>query len=1417
MSRPVFFLAFANDRVDGARFLRSLNGELKALRGALTDERGLAERGEARWDVVDVLDATIDDVFRGVQRYGDRLALFHYGGHAGDFALLLQSANGGSVAANADGLAKLLGGRRSLQCVFLNGCSTEGQVRDLLAAGVPAVIATRREIEDELAVEFARDFYGGLAAGASLGRAFADAEAALRMKVAAPVAAMKSRGIDVSNDAADTSVSDRVPWTLHVAPGAEIVREWSVGVAAGDPLFGLPPLPARDLPPSPFRHLRWFTRDDAELFFGRGREIHRLYETVTATNAAPVTLLHGQSGAGKSSLLDAGLRPRLDETYDVRYARRDEAIGCVATLVASLGAEPGTSLGDAWRARESRSGRRVVAILDQIEEAFTRPRDDGVSEIDALAGALAETFRSPERPAGRLVLGFRKEWLAEIARRLAEARVPYQEVFLDRLDSAGIVDAMLGPTRALRLRQHYAFDVINADELATVVADDLLASRDSAIAPTLQVLLSKMWEHPAARRNGRVVFDRALYERLQQDGILLGDFLDEQLGALGAAYPDAVASGLALDVLNAHTTALGTARARTLAELRESYAHVAASLDGLLERCRELYLLVDAPGGGTTLAHDTLAPLVRRRYATSVLPGQRARHVIDARANEWAQGAVGRTLDAADLALVDAGAAGTTAFSADERRLVEASRDACERAVRAQRFRRRAIVAGAVLVTVTGVAAGLSGWRASRAAARARAASIVAASVAEPDPLEAALLLGALAGEPEPDGGLAAALRIAATAMPSSATSIGEALGAATMSADGRHIFGMPQYGPIRSRGWRLDSSGATVAAYDVAQPDDSALFVGAVSHDGARVLVATKGDSIGVRDGGPQGSTRWVHVCSHLTGSGQRGAGLVAPSGAWSVCGDTLRVWRDVREPRAAIVRPLGASAIAALDVSLDGRWLAMSNTEGPLVVTPLDGNGSVATWSEVQGADVVKFSDDGRWLVAADAKSTIRVPVGRAGEPTYVDSLRPDQDAGIVVDVDARAILSLGPDRTPTLWRGPGDRIDLPHPAHVFSAAFVDDGRTLVTIAADGIVRRWDVRGPRAARRMPTLPEDVLALSFSADGARVLAASKDGTLAVQVVDAVNDGFLIPPPPHAKSAVLEHWLLDARISPDGHRVLTIAGDDTVRAFSADRAGAPPLRLSVGAALPDVQDREMSLGALSTDAQTVATVPRSHRTPLRVRTVDGFGDTLVITVPPGMQHVAVSARGDAIALAGFDSVDRPEVRLWRRGTLAGVLRAGDWVRHLAFAPDGRTVLITTNRALLWSGDSASVRVLSGPAERVADFALAADRVTYAIAGENDVSVRRMDRPGKSVVIPVRAPSALAFAPDGSRLAVDGADGVRIWPLRWSDAMRALAASSSACLSEDKRRLFLDQTARTARAAWEACERAHGRQPAAAGR
>ncbi|MEZ4867198.1 MAG: CHAT domain-containing protein [Caldilineaceae bacterium] len=178
--KPVILLAFANDLARGGQYLRQLSEEARRIRATL-EPTGLERAGDQPYQVVIRQNATVADLFDAFRAHRDRIALFHFGGHANGYELYFENTQGRPAAAQAEGLAAFLGRQRGLRLVFLNGCSTQEQARNLLAANIDVVIATARDVEDEVALHFADQFYQGLTSGATLATAFQEAEAAAQL------------------------------------------------------------------------------------------------------------------------------------------------------------------------------------------------------------------------------------------------------------------------------------------------------------------------------------------------------------------------------------------------------------------------------------------------------------------------------------------------------------------------------------------------------------------------------------------------------------------------------------------------------------------------------------------------------------------------------------------------------------------------------------------------------------------------------------------------------------------------------------------------------------------------------------------------------------------------------------------------------------------------------------------------------------------------------------------------------------------------------------------------------------------------------------------------------------------------------------------------------------------------------------
>lgn len=217
---PVIILAFANDQDD---YLKNIQRERKGVYEALrpqNDRRSI--------DVYKEEETSTEDLFKLFTLYGDRIAIFHYGGHASGTGLRLETVSGAAEQANATGLAQLLGMQKGLKLVFLNGCATGGQVKTLLAHGVKAVIATAVPINDQMATEFAEQFYNALANRSSIDRAFDTARAFISTRYGAGQKVGTFRGgFDTGEETPETT-SAGMTWGLYLNDDADDVLAWAL-------------------------------------------------------------------------------------------------------------------------------------------------------------------------------------------------------------------------------------------------------------------------------------------------------------------------------------------------------------------------------------------------------------------------------------------------------------------------------------------------------------------------------------------------------------------------------------------------------------------------------------------------------------------------------------------------------------------------------------------------------------------------------------------------------------------------------------------------------------------------------------------------------------------------------------------------------------------------------------------------------------------------------------------------------------------------------------------------------------------------------------------------------------------------------------------------------------------------------------
>jgi len=168
----------------------------------------------------------------------------------------------------------------------------------------------------------------------------------------------------------------------------------------------------------PYKFLDYYEPGDADIFCGRDTESQIVARLALSHR---LLTLFGPSGAGKTSLLLAGVLPRLaSERYQHVYVRAlDDPLPAVRKEVAARAGrndwETGTDL-RAFLKEMLAPDDKLAVVLDQFEELFLRV---GSQQRAAFFRELAAALDRPEREV-RFIFSLREDYLA----RLDEAR-PY--------------------------------------------------------------------------------------------------------------------------------------------------------------------------------------------------------------------------------------------------------------------------------------------------------------------------------------------------------------------------------------------------------------------------------------------------------------------------------------------------------------------------------------------------------------------------------------------------------------------------------------------------------------------------------------------------------------------------------------------------------------------------------------------------------------------------------------------------------------------------------------------------------------------------------------------------------------------------------------------------------------------------------
>lgn len=184
---------------------------------------------------------------------------------------------------------------------------------------------------------------------------------------------------------------------------------------------------------NPYKALLEYDIQDTALFYGRSAESLELLEHI---QRGKLILLHAGSGAGKTSLLKAGVMPRLLAAGHLPVYLRPYQTPVHAALkgvfLSGMAPDPGLAGASLYVFLRSISGllpqRCLVVLVDQFEEVFTVQSAEARSSF---VGELAPCLDDDLLPV-RWVFALRGEWLSQLGSFRPHIRNPFSNEYLLR-------------------------------------------------------------------------------------------------------------------------------------------------------------------------------------------------------------------------------------------------------------------------------------------------------------------------------------------------------------------------------------------------------------------------------------------------------------------------------------------------------------------------------------------------------------------------------------------------------------------------------------------------------------------------------------------------------------------------------------------------------------------------------------------------------------------------------------------------------------------------------------------------------------------------------------------------------------------------------------------------------------------------
>jgi len=459
---------------------------------------------------------------------------------------------------------------------------------------------------------------------------------------------------------------------------------------------------------------------------------------------------------------------------------------------------------------------------------------------------------------------------------------------------------------------------------------------------------------------------------------------------------------------------------------------------------------------------------------------------------------------------------------------------------------------------------------------------------------------------------------------------------------------------------------------------------------------------------------------------------------------------------------------AVRSLSYSPDGNTLASGDYRGTIKVWNLETEKFTTLNGHQDSVRGLSYSPDGKTLASGSDDGTIKLWNLQTEEVSTLTAHQDDINS-VSYSPDGKTLASGSRDGTIKLWDlETGEELTTltGHRGRVISISYSPDGKTLASGSSDETIKVWNLETQEEITTLTSHQDAVITVSYSPDGKTLAAGNWDGIIQLWSLDLETEMTTLTGHQGRVSSV--------SYSPDGKTLASGGEDGTLILWNLETEEITTLTGHQGF---------VSSVSYSPDGKTLASSGEDGT--IKLWNLETGAEMTIAGSQNEVSSVNYSADGKTLVSISWDANTswHGNIKLWNAETgeelttLTGHKASGYSVRY---SPDGKTLASGSNDGTvkLWNLETGeAITALTGHRGRVYSVSYNPDGHTLA-SSSDDRTIKVWNLKTEEEILSLTGHQgvvkSLSYSPDGKTLASSSYDGtIKLWDVETGEELATL--------------------------------------------